>query len=337
MAAPRPPQPEDPAAPDPDPADLRRISAFLEAAAAEGGAARNTLLAYGRDLHDFAGWLAGHGLDLVTARRDEIQDYLSDCDRHGLSRATRARRLSAIRQWMRLALDEGWRDDDPAARLAGPGRSQRLPRTLEPAEVEALLAAAAASGRNEAERARDTALLELLYATGMRVSELVSLPVGACRGDPEVLLIRGKGGRDRLVPLNGPARRALARWIACRDAAGAKTALGRMVAGPGARWLFPAPGRAGHLPRQAVNALLDRLAGAAGIDPARVSPHVLRHAFATHLLEGGADLRAIQMLLGHADLGTTEVYTHVVDGRMRDLVLDHHPLARPDARGKGRG
>ncbi len=321
--------------PDPAPADLRRISSFLEAAAAEGGAARNTLLAYGRDLRDFAGWLAGHGRDLGAARREDIEDYLSDCDRHGLSRATRARRLSAIRQWMRLALDEGWRDDDPAARLAGPGRSQRLPRTLALPEVEALLAAAAATGRTEAERARDTALIELLYATGMRVSELVSLPVGACRGDPAVLLIRGKGGRDRLVPLNGPARQALARWLACRDGAGPDTALGRLVAGTGARWLFPAPGRAGHLPRQAVNALLARLAAAAGIDPARVSPHVLRHAFATHLLEGGADLRAIQMLLGHADLGTTEVYTHVVDGRMRDLVLGRHPLARPPRRGPG--
>ena len=309
--------------------DLRRISAFLDAQAAEAGAARNTLLAYGRDLKDFADWLAGRGLDLDRVSRDGIEDYLSHCDAQGLSRATRARRLSAIRQLTRFALDEGWRQDDPAGRISGPGRAHRLPKTLDQAEVQAMLDALPQLGRNEVERSRNLTLFEMIYATGMRVSELVSLPVGACRGNPALLLIRGKGGKERMVPLNGPAQRALAGWLRLRDHAPADTPLGKLVAGKGARWLFPAPSRDGHMTRQAMNGLLNQLALAAGIDPARVSPHVLRHAFATHLLEGGADLRAIQSLLGHADLGTTEIYTHVLDARMRDLVLNHHPLAQP--------
>lgn len=307
--------------------DQGRISAFLDAQAAEAGAARNTLLAYGRDLADFLGWLADRDGTLVAVDREGIEDYLSHCEAQGLSRATRARRLSSIRQFTRFALEEGWREDDPAIRLAGPGRMRRLPKTLSRAEVQAMLDALPRLGRNPAERARNLALVELIYATGMRVSELVGLPVGACRGDPALLLIRGKGGKERMVPLNDPARRALAGWLHQRDHAPADSPLGRLVAGKGARWLFPAASREGHLTRQAMNNLLGQLALAAGIDPARVSPHVIRHAFATHLLEGGADLRAIQTLLGHADLGTTEIYTHVLDARMRDLVLKHHPLA----------
>lgn len=309
------------------PADLRRISAFLDAQAAEAGSARNTILAYGRDLRDFAGWLAGRARSLTDIDRDGIEDYLGFCDAQGLSRATRARRLSAIRQLMRFALDEGWRPDDPAIRISGPGRDGRLPRTLSQPDIGAILDQAARHGRTEAERARNTCAMELLYATGMRVSELVGLPAAACRGEPELLLIRGKGGKERMVPLTGPARAALSRWLALRDAAGEDSALGRLVRGKGARWLFPAASAAGHWTRQSFHAMLGQLAAAAGMPPDRVSPHVIRHAFATHLLEGGADLRSIQTLLGHADLGTTEVYTHVVDARMRELVLRHHPLA----------
>lgn len=309
--------------------DRRRISAFLDAQAAEAGAARNTLLAYGRDLADFTDWLAGHDLDLLRMSRDEIEDYLLHCDAQGLSRSTRARRLSAIRQLTRFALDEGWREDDPARRISGPGRAKRLPKTLSRDEVQAMLDALPQLGRNPTERARNLALFEMVYATGMRVTELVTLPVSACRGNPALLLIRGKGGKERMVPLNPPAQRALTDWLQLRDHAPATSPLGRLVAGKGARWLFPAASREGHMTRQAMNVLLNQLALAAGIDPTRVSPHVLRHAFATHLLEGGADLRAIQSLLGHADLGTTEIYTHVLDARMRDLVLNHHPLARP--------
>lgn len=307
--------------------DAGRVSAFLDAQAAEAGAARNTLLAYGRDLNDLAAWLDELDRNLISMSREDIEDYLSHCDDQGLSRATRARRLSSIRQFTRFALDEGWRGDDPAGRISGPGRMQRLPRTLDRAEVQAMLDALPHLGRSEGERIRNTALVELIYATGMRVSELVSLPVSSCRGDPALLLIRGKGGKERMVPLSDPARHAMAAWIRLRDGAPADTPLGKLIAGRGGRWLFPAPSREGHMPRQTMNALLHQLAIAAGIDPARVSPHVIRHAFATHLLEGGADLRAIQMLLGHADLGTTEIYTHVLDARMRDLVLNHHPLA----------
>lgn len=307
--------------------DLRRISAFLDAQAAEAGAARNTLLAYGRDLRDFCDWLAEKRACLLDVTREGIADYLGHCDAMGLSRATRARRLSSIRQMMRFAQDEGWRPDDPAVRITGPGRAKRLPRTLDRAEVQAMLEAVPDLGRNPAERARNLALFEILYATGMRVSELVGLPVSACRGDPESLLIRGKGGKERMVPLGPPARRALQGWLAIRDNAPRDSALGRQVAGKGAKWLFPSPSAEGHMTRQAFNGLIGQIAARAGIDPARVSPHVIRHAFATHLLEGGADLRAIQTLLGHADLGTTEIYTHVMNSRMRDLVLNHHPLA----------
>ncbi|MCQ0971862.1 site-specific tyrosine recombinase XerD [Paracoccus sp. TK19116] len=312
--------------------DASDISAFLDAQAAESGAARNTLLAYGRDLRDFAGWVAGQGGCLRDLTRERIEDYLTACDAEGLSRATRARRLSSIRQFSRFALEEGWRDTDPAIRISGPGRAQRLPKTLSRDEVSAMLGAAPSVGRTATDRARTTCLIELLYATGMRVSELVSLAVATCRGNPQMLMIRGKGDKDRMVPLTEPARAALRDWIAHRDGAADDSPLGRLVAGRGARWLFPAPGAAGHLPRQSFGRLLSDIAAAAGIDPARVSPHVIRHAFATHLLEGGADLRAIQTLLGHADLGTTEIYTHVLDERMRDLVLKHHPLAQTPTR-----
>ena len=306
----------------------QRIATFLDAQAAEAGAARNTILGYGRDLSDFADWLAARGLTLEGVSRDQIIDYLAHCEAEGLARATRARRLSAIRQLTRFALEEGWREDDPAIRIQGPGKTQRLPKTLSQAEVTALLDAVPQTGRTPADRTRNRCLIELLYATGMRVSELVSLPVAATRGDPQLLLIKGKGGKERMVPLSGPAREALGDWLALRDGAARDSALGKLIAGNGARFLFPAASKAGHMPRKSMNDLLHDLAIAAGIAPARVTPHIIRHAFATHLLEGGADLRAIQTLLGHADLSTTEIYTHVLDARMRDLVLNHHPLAR---------
>ncbi len=310
------------------PADDNAISAFLEAQSAEAGAARNTLLAYGRDLRDAAAWCARAGTSLKAVTTEGVEAYLARCEAEGLARATRARRLAAIRQFTRFALSEGWRADDPAIRIAGPGRAQRLPQTLSQSEVEALLAAAPRTGRGPDETLRNAALMELLYATGMRVSELVALPVAAARGEPEVLLIRGKGGKERLVPLTGPAQAAVAAWLAHRDAAPATRALGRLVRGKGGRWLFPAAGAEGHLTRQGFSLILRQLALTAGLDPARVTPHVIRHAFATHLLEGGADLRAIQVLLGHADLSTTEIYTHVLDARLRELVLTKHPLAR---------
>ncbi len=301
------------------------ISTFLEAQAAELGAATNTQLAYGRDLKDFAEWLERRGHDFAGADRDRIEGYLVDCDAQGLAKSTRARRLSAIKQLYRFAFDEGWRDDNPAIQIKGPGRDQRLPKTLDVPEVDRLLEAARVTGRTETDRARNTCLMELLYATGMRVSELVALPVAATRGDPRMLLVLGKGGKERMVPLSPPSREALAAWLTLRDAEeDARRAKGAAVS----KYLFPSHGASGHLTRHRFYLLIKELAVAGGVSPAKVTPHTLRHAFATHLLANGADLRSIQMLLGHADVATTEIYTHVLDERLAELVHEHHPLAR---------
>jgi integrase/recombinase XerD len=302
----------------------RWISRFLEAQAAELDAAQNTQLAYGRDLKDFHTWLAARGGDFQTADRDTIEAYLTHCAAQGLAPATRARRLASIRQLYRFAFDEGLRGDNPALRIRGPGRKRSLPGTLTEAQVTTLLDRAADHGRTPLDRARTLAMVELLYATGLRVTELVTLPVAAARGTPQVLLVRGKGNKERLVPLSGPAQTALAAWLVERDAAET------LQTAKGARpspYLFPSRAKAGHTTRQSFFMTVKALALEAGIDPTRVTPHTLRHAFATHLLEHGADLRAIQMLLGHADLSTTEIYTHVVETRLRELVLTHHPLA----------
>ena len=307
-------------------ADMHRwISTLLESQAAELGAARNTLLAYGRDLKDFAGWLAHRGSDFAKATQADVENYLISCDANGLSKATRARRLSAIRQMYRFAHEEGWRADNPALRLKGPGRDLRLPGTLDHAEVDALIESAKGYGRGKMDQKRNGALLELLYATGMRVSELVELPVASVRGAPRMILVRGKGEKERMVPLSPPAMQALAEWLVLRDAAGD---VARLAGKPQSKFLFPGPGVAGHLTRQHFYLLIKDIAAAGGVSPEKVTPHTLRHAFATHLLAGGADLRAIQMLLGHADIATTEIYTHVLDDHLKALVLEHHPLAK---------
>jgi integrase/recombinase XerD len=293
------------------------VPRLFEAMLAERNAAANTIAAYRRDLDDYCGFLARRGLSPETAGRADVEDWLAELAARGLSGRTVARRLSAVRQLHRFALSEGLRADDPAQLLRGPGRPQRLPDTLTEAEAARLVAAARETGRDETARARNACLLELLYATGMRVSELVGLPLAAVRGDPRMILVRGKGGRERMVPLSPPAREALAAWLRLRQAEGRSAA-----------WAFPSRGASGHLTREGFFLLLREIAVKAGIPPSRVSPHVLRHAFATHLLAGGADLRSIQTLLGHADLATTEIYTHVVDDGLRDLVLTRHPLAR---------
>lgn len=304
---------------------LQWISTFLEAQAAELGAATNTQLAYARDLRNFADWLSGHGTAFGAVSRDVIEDYLVFCDAQGLAKSTRARRLSAIKQLYRFAFEEGWMETNPAIQIRGPGRDKRLPKTLEVIEVDRLIGAAEASGRNPLENARNICLMQLLYATGMRVSELVSLPVSAARGDPRMLLILGKGGKERMVPLSGDARAALAQWLAERDADEAKK---REKGLPASKFLFPSRGKLGHITRHRFYALIKELAVAGGVSPDKVTPHTLRHAFATHLLANGADLRSIQVLLGHADVATTEIYTHVLDERLKELVLDHHPLAK---------
>nr|WP_244952426.1 tyrosine recombinase [Ruegeria arenilitoris] len=305
------------------------ISAFLEAQAAELGAATNTLLAYGRDLKDFGAWLDRRNAGFEAADQGMIEAYLIDCDAQGLSRATRARRLSAIKQLYRFAFEEGWRSTNPAIQIKGPGRQKRLPKTLDVAEVDRLLEAARQTGRSTADKLRNTCLMEILYATGMRVTELVSLPVSSARGDPRMLLVLGKGGKERMVPLSPPARDALAAWLTIRDEAeDAAVANG----GHRSRFLFPSRGKSGHLTRHRFFALIKELAVQGGVSPDKVTPHTLRHAFATHLLANGADLRSIQTLLGHADVATTEIYTHVLDERLSELVLQHHPLAKDDGR-----
>jgi integrase/recombinase XerD len=305
---------------------------FLEAQAAELGAAANTLLAYERDLRAYAEWMADHAQDPATTTQTDIESYLIHCEAQGLAQSTRARRLSAIRQFYRFAFEERLRAENPAIRIKGPGRAQRLPRTLSEDEVTRLLDAAPQFGRGKADRCRNTCLMALLYATGMRVSELVALPLSAARGNPNMLLVRGKGGKERMVPLSPPARAALAEWLSLRDA---EEAVARAKGRPGSAFLFASGGKAGHLTRHRFYQLIKSLAVEAHVDPDKVTPHTLRHAFATHLLAHGADLRVIQTLLGHADVATTEIYTHVLDARLQALVQEHHPLATADRQKTG--
>lgn len=305
------------------------IALFLEAQAAELGASENTLAAYARDLTDFKNWLSGP-LDAVN--QSDVENYLVHCDARGLAKSTRARRLSAIKQLYRFAVEERLRADNPAIRIKGPGRARKLPQTLSEDEVNRLLDAAQTTGRSKADRCRNTCLMALLYATGMRVTEMVSLPAAAARGNPQMLLVKGKGGKERMVPLSPPARKALAAWLALRDAAEEKAkAKGRPISA----FLFPSTGKSGHLTRHRFYMLIKELAVNAGVSPQKVTPHTLRHAFATHLLANGADLRVIQTLLGHADIATTEIYTHVLEDRLKHLVQEHHPLASAARRKSG--
>jgi integrase/recombinase XerD len=297
--------------------DARLLDLFLDMLAAERGAAPNTLAAYRRDLDDFARHLGG---GITSAGTDALRAYLAHLAGRGFAPASVARRLSAIRQLYRFLYAEGHRADDPAAVLEGPKRGQAIPKILSVAEVDALLAAARAATAAESatERlraARLNCLLEVLYATGLRVSELVTLPAAAARGE-RMLMVRGKGGRERMVPLNEAARRAMADYLALLKAARRGES----------RWLFPSFGESGHLTRQHFGRELKELAAAAGLRADKVSPHVLRHAFASHLLQNGADLRVVQTLLGHADISTTQIYTHVLEERLKSLVRDLHPL-----------
>ncbi|WP_372706511.1 tyrosine recombinase [Brevundimonas sp.] len=294
-----------------------QIEAFLEMMAVERDASPHTLSAYGRDLADAD---AGSG-GLMTADETAVEAWYASLSARGLSAATQARRRSAVRQFYRFALGEGWRQGDPSRRLDAPKQGRPLPHVLTRDEMERLLAAAAA--RDGAAGVRLLALMEMAYASGLRVSELLSLKVEAVRRDPAWLIVRGKGGKERLAPLNASAREAVKGWLVARDA-------GRKPGAPDSPWLFPSASAKGHLTPRRFAQVLDQAAIAANIDPARVSPHVLRHAFATHLLEGGADLRVVQTLLGHADIATTQIYTHVATDRLAQVVRDNHPLARDD-------
>lgn len=300
------------------------ISNFLEAQAAELGAARNTQEAYGRDLKDFLSFLESRGAGFATADRAMVEDYLVQCEAIGLATATKARRLSSIKQLYRFAFEEDLRKDNPAIQVRGPRKDKRLPKSLSLQEVEQLLQTAHTMPKQRADKMRLTCLMDLLYATGMRVTELVSLPVAAVRGNPDMILVRGKGGKERMVPLSPSARDAVILWLSLRDQDEAHTK---------SAFLFPSRGKQGHLTRIWFFQQIKKLALMAGVNAEKVTPHSLRHAFATHLLAGGADLRSIQTLLGHADIATTEIYTHIQYERLRELVLEHHPLAQPQKTG----
>jgi integrase/recombinase XerD len=301
-----------------------RIPVFLEAMRAELDVADNTILAYGRDLADFDGFVRRKSLGFGDITRATIETYLIGLDHAGLAPSTRARRLSAIRQLFRFAYEEGWRADNPALQIKAPKQMKSLPKTLTEADVDRLLAQASQHGKTAADQRRNACLFQLLYATGMRVSELVSLPVSAARGDPQMLLVMGKGGKERLVPLSPPARVATADWLETWDK---QAGFARKQGKTAAKFLFPGRGKTGHMNRITFYNLVKDIASAAGLPSENITPHTLRHAFATHLLAGGADLRVIQTLLGHADISTTEIYTHVLEERLKSLVLTHHPLA----------
>nr|WP_314257143.1 site-specific tyrosine recombinase XerD [uncultured Devosia sp.] len=292
------------------------IGAFLEMMSAERGAAKNTIDAYRRDLSDYSGFVTGKGKTLLDVERDTVTAYLERVKLDGLSASSAARRLSAIRQFHRFLCADGMRGDDPTRIVASPKSRRALPKVLSIAEVDTLLSQAEAEANSEDDTDRLPlrlyVLLELLYATGLRVSELVSLRRAAVMRDTSYLTVTGKGNKERIVPLNDRARDAVKVWLAATE----KDA-----------FLFPANGADGHLSRQVFARDLKDLAINAGISPSRVAPHVLRHAFASHLLAGGADLRVVQMLLGHADISTTQIYTHVLDDKLKTLVETHHPLA----------
>jgi integrase/recombinase XerD len=292
------------------------IESFCEAMAVERNASRNTLDAYGRDLRDLEGFLARRRRDLKTAETTDLRRYLAEIDRAGFAPRTAARRLSAIRQLFRFLVLEGVRKGDPSASLDGPRLGRPLPKVLSEDEVGRLIAAA--HGRPDADGLRLTAAVEILYAAGLRVSELVSLPVAAISRDRRSLVVRGKGVKERVVPLGAGAQAALEAYLPHRA---------RFAGGKTSPFLFPSRGRERHLTRVRFGQLLKELAVAAGIDRARVSPHVIRHAFASHLLARDADLRAVQQMLGHADIATTQIYTHVLDERLKSLVATRHPLA----------
>ena len=285
---------------------------------AERGAAAMTREAYSRDLAHVAAHLSARDLAIETAQVEDLRGYVAALGRAEMSPRTLARRLSALRQFYRCLVVDGVRRDNPTAGLDAPRRGRPLPKTLAREDVAALIAAAEQD--KTAEGARLRCLLELLYATGLRITELVRLPLAAAKQDARVLLVRGKGSKERLVPLGAPARAALAAYRAKRTAF--------LAEGQTSPWLFPSRSKPGHLTRERVGQLLKALAVEAGLDPARLSPHVLRHAFASHLVDGGADLRSVQEMLGHADIATTQIYTHVETERLKRLVESHHPLAR---------
>jgi integrase/recombinase XerD len=293
--------------------------AFLEMMSVERAAAKNTLTAYARDLGDAAAFLTARGRDLADAAAEDVEAYFAALGARGLAPATAARRRAAVRQFYRFVLGEGWRRDDPVRRVEAPKKGRSLPNVLSREEMNRLIAAAGA--KDGAQGLRLGCMVELAYASGLRISELTGLTLAVLARDPAYLIVKGKGGKERLAPLNEASRAAVKAYLEVRP--------GFLPKGDKANpWLFPSRGKGGRLTPRRFAQLLDEAAADAGIDPARVSPHVLRHAFATHLLEGGADLRVVQTLLGHADIATTQIYTHVAGDRLREVVQNRHPLSK---------
>jgi integrase/recombinase XerD len=310
--------------------DAKLINLFLDMLAAEQGAGANTLDAYRRDLTDFSEFLASSGNAFASVETQALRDYLANLDARGFKSSSAARRLSAMRHLFRFLLNERIRSDDPAAILSGPKRGRGLPKVLSISDVDRLLTHAKAltgapenSALQRLRSIRLYCLLEVLYATGLRVSELVTLPASAARRDARMMVVRGKGNKERLVPLNEASRQAMADYLAAMEALKPE----KKKSAASSKWLFPSFGESGHLTRQHFARDLKELAASAGLAPRLVSPHVLRHAFASHLLHNGADLRIVQTLLGHTDISTTQIYTHVVEERLKSLVRDLHPLA----------
>ena len=299
-------------------ADNRHLDAFLEMMLAERGASLNTIEAYRRDIRQYQIFLSRTGVDCIAAGAEHVRGFVEQLSESGLAARTQARKLSAIRQFHRFLMLEGVRDNDPTSTVDAPRLGRPLPKVLGFAEVDALMAAVRTLDGWRG--ARLVALLEILYATGLRVSELVGLKLSSLSRDGRIVTVRGKGGKERLVPLGDGARTALQTWLPFRD---------KLVKdeGKAVPWLFPSRSAAGHVTRDSFAKQLNDLAVSAGVDPRRISPHVLRHAFATHLLANGADLRSVQQMLGHADISTTQIYTHVLDERLKSLVQDVHPLA----------
>ena len=312
------------------PSDDKLIDLFLDMLAAEQGAGANTLDAYRRDLSDLSEFLSQSGQSFAVAETQTLRDFLADLDTRGFKSSSIARRLSAIRHLFRFLLNERLRSDNPAAILSGPKRGRALPKVLSIADVDRMLTrakelalASDASALQRLRRIRLYCLLEVLYATGLRVSELVALPHSAARHDARMIVVRGKGNKERLVPLNEASRQAMTDYLAAMDLLRPETRKNATTS----KWLFPSFGESGHLTRQHFARDLKELAVSAGLAARLVSPHVLRHAFASHLLHNGADLRIVQTLLGHTDISTTQIYTHVVEERLKSLVRDLHPLA----------
>ncbi|MEJ0025594.1 MAG: site-specific tyrosine recombinase XerD [Rhizomicrobium sp.] len=300
------------------------IEAFLDMMGAERGASINTIAAYRRDLLDFAAHCAGEGASARDASRDDIKAYLARMSKAGIAGSTQARRLSALRQFFAFLYSEVIRKDDPTDAIDAPRRERPLPKVLSREDLDALIAAARTQSETSAEGLRLLCVVEMLYASGLRVSELATLPLATVRSRDGFLLVKGKGGKERLAPLNDHARDAIRSYLTVREQflpAGIRRAHAE-------RFLFPSRSAEGHLTRRRLHQMLKELALKANIDPDKLSPHVLRHAFATHLVEGGADLRSVQTLLGHSDIATTEIYTHVAKDRLTQVIEQAHPLSR---------